>query len=121
MPGNCGTDLGYGSYGPKDDAAAMEGLHGVGRAAVVEHRSLWEKANAWAKAQNMFGMRSNTYTQLHCQVSSRTILLTNGPELVIADSVVVAGKPRQQLRNGSRLGQRSCAGARHVLPAINHF
>ena len=45
------------------------------------------------------------------------LVLTNGPELVIADSVVVAGKTRQQLRNESGLGERSCAGACHVLPA----
>ena len=115
----CDTDLGYRSYGPEDDAAAREGLHGIGRAAVVEHRSLWEQADAWARTQNMFGMRSYNPIQLHCWVKGSGndgTLLTNGPELVIADSVVVAGKSRQQLRNGSRLRQRSCARARHVLP-----
>ena len=66
MPGHCGTDLGYGSYGTKDNAAAREGLHGVGRAAVVEHRSPWVEADAWARTQRMFMMRSNIPTHLHC-------------------------------------------------------
>jgi hypothetical protein len=124
----------YSLHRSEHDARSTEGLHRVRGAAVVDHCALWIEAHTCATFTMILQQRIADRGKEACEQTHdirmqsardaaathrsayRGGLQTYGSELVIADCVIVAGKPRQQVCYILCVWDVAAACALHVFP-----